>query len=77
MAKKGVQNHIIKTDHYKTHSQKIRCRCVGSGHKAEETGFILTLYSSVQDCICISCVYEFLCISLYMYLYAYKSLTKL
>lgn len=77
MAKKGVQNHIIKTDLYKTYSQKIRGRCVRSGHKAEETDFILTLYSSMQDCICISRAYEFLCISLYMYLYVYKSLTKL
>ena len=34
VVKKGVQNHIMKTDLYKTHSQKIRGRCVGSGHKA-------------------------------------------
>lgn len=34
VVKEGVQNYVMKTDLYKTHGQKIRSRCVGSGHKA-------------------------------------------
>ena len=34
VVKKGVQNHVMKTDLYKTHGQEIRSRYVGSGHKA-------------------------------------------